>query len=190
MLEQFDYLIPGLSKFELGFLVYFFLLFILWIWKVEANPSNNKGGSFFGRSPEYQMAVNKKRFVEEVVRWSLNHVKYEGIQNNKKKTVNLEISYYKHKKVYGIYSSYGNKIKVYVNAHNKIEEVVDTSIHEFVHWCQFRLDPRNFQSRYKKLMDVYSYEKHPMEIEARTIAAKHVKQCIAYLHSKGFIVKK
>jgi len=187
---EFDHWISQLSKFELGLLIYFFILLIIWCWKSDNQSGDKKRISLFQSTPEFEMAVDKKRFIHEVIQWGLTNMQYEGIKKGKKRNVNLEISYYKHKKFYGIYCSYNNKIRVYVNAHNNINELIDSALHELCHHYQYCTDPRNFQIRYKKLLDEYTYEKHPMEIEARKIAAAYVKPCFEYLVENGFLKSK
>jgi hypothetical protein len=187
MLEQIDQWISGLSKFELWLLIYFYFLLLIWLWKSDSKLDNKKSGFFFRRSPQYQMAVDKKKFIQEVIRWGLTNMSYEGIEKMKNRSVNLEVSYYKHKKHYGTYYSFNKKIKVYVNTHSKIDELIDSSLHELCHHFQFCTDPKNFETRYKRLLDEYTYEKHPMEIEARSIASKYVKPCFNYLVENGFL---
>jgi hypothetical protein len=189
MLEQINHWISGLDRFELGLLIYFLGLGILWVLLSDNKANGKKFKSFLWVRPNYLMAVNKKKFVQEVVRWGLTYMKYDGAGKIKNKKVNLEVSYYNHKKKYGVYYSYSNKIKVYVNAHHKIHDVIDTSLHEVVHYLQYCSDPKNFDNKYKSLLDKCTYEKHPMEIEARVIAANHVKPCLNYLIESGYLKK-
>jgi hypothetical protein len=65
--------------------------------------------------------------------------------------------------------------------------MIDTTLHEIVHHFQYCSDPRNFEKKYKTMLDQCSYEKHPMEIEARKIASKHVKPCFNYLIESGYL---
>jgi hypothetical protein len=227
MLEKIDQWIMqwimGLSKFEVGLLIYFYILTFLWVWtsdeeKKPSEPdttgvSNPEQGttrvpnpgpdsslpigpdptikpfrpSIFTPPKNYQLAVNKKRFIVEVIRWGLSNIPYEGLTTRRTKNVNVEISYYKHKKNNGVYSSSEKKIKVYVNTHSKIDELIDSSIHELCHHFQYCADPRNFQSRYKRLLYLHQYRNHPMEIEARNMAAKYVNPCFKYLVEKGYL---
>lgn len=187
MLELIDHWISELSKFEIGLMIYFCILLIIWIWKSDSKYSDSKRKSFFCRTPDYQMVVDKKRFIREVIRWGLINIPYEGMHKIKKRKVYLEISYYKHKKHYGVYCSFNNKIKVYVNNHSKVDELIDSSLHELCHHFQYCTDPKNFQTRYKRLLNEFTYEKHPMEIEARKLAAQYVKPCFQYLVNNGYL---
>ena len=215
MLEQIDNWIMGLSKFELGLLIYFYILLLLWVGTSDAKKKTAQHGNSGESNPKpdnslstvtdekyvpykpsiftpqnyYQLRVNKKRFVIEVIRWGMRNIPYEGLTNKRKRSVHLEISYYQHKKNHGVYCSSDNKIKVYVNTHSKIDELIDSSIHELCHHLQYCADPRNYQTRYKRLLDEYTYAKHPMEIEARNMAAKYVNPCFKYLVEKGYLKK-
>jgi hypothetical protein len=214
MLDQIDHWISQLSKFELGLLIYFYILFLIWVWASDEKEKPSKPDTTGVSNPEpetslpilpdeklvpykpsiftpqkyYQITVNKKRFVLEVIRWGLRNIPYEGLTQRRRRAVNLEVSYYKHKKNNGVYCSSQNKIKVYVNTHSKISQLIDSSIHELCHHFQYCADPRNYQTRYNRLME-YTYAKHPMEIEARNMAAKYVNPCFEYLVQKGYLKK-
>lgn len=214
MLEQIDNWIMGLSKFELGLLIYFYILFAIWVWKSDEKqkPSDLDAKdkpdpkpftsppvrpeekfelgkpSIFRPQKKYQLTVNKKRFVLEVIRWGLRNIPYDGI-GKKIKSVNFEISYYKHKKNYGVFYSSNKTIKVFVNNHNKIDEFIDTILHEVVHFFQYSADKRNFQTKYKLLLNQFTYVHHPMEIEARKIASQYVNPCFDYLIENGYLTK-
>jgi len=172
MFEHIFQWLSDLNEVEIGFVIFFFLILIF--------PWSKK-------KPSYTMAVDKKQFVGEIVKWGLTNIQHEGANKLKKKSVNLEVSYYRHKKTYGVYYSYQKKIKVYVNAHNKIDEMVDTSLHELIHHFQYCSDPKNFERNYKMLLHQHTYEKHPMEIEARSMASKHVKSCLKHLIENGYV---
>jgi hypothetical protein len=177
-----------LDKVEKGFVIYFFILFLIWLLKIEwpkIEDTNRKASKIY---PHYKLRVNKKRFVIEVVKWALMNLEYKGVVL-KKWNVDVEISYYNHKKVHGLFYSGINKIKIFVNNHKKIEDLVDSCIHEVVHYLQFCHDPKNYSKNYKLLLDKLSYQKHPMELEARSIAASYTKSCMKYLIEKGFLTK-
>jgi hypothetical protein len=175
MFEHIFHWFLNLNEVEIGFVIFFFL-FLIFSWSKK--------------TPTYTMTVDKKQFVGEIVKWGLKNIQHEGANKLKKKSVNLEISYYPHKKRYGVYCSYQNKIKVYVNAHKEIDEMIDSSLHELVHHFQYCADPKNFNKRYKLLLDQYSYDKHPMEKEACSIASIYVKSCLKHLINNGFVKQK
>ncbi len=189
MLEQIIHWIQGLSKYEFALLAFIYILFILWLFISSSKSDEKKRNSFFWQRSNYLLAVDKKRFIIEIARWGLTNIDHHGSNLVKNKSINLEVSYYHHKKKYGIYYANQKKIKVYVNAHNKIDDMIDTTLHEVVHHFQYCSDPKNFKKKYDTLLHQCTYEKHPMEIEARSVAAKHVKSCFNYLIQQGYVKK-
>jgi len=188
MLDYFFKWFNHLDTFEKGLCIYFGFLFLLWTWKIELPKIYKNGKKSFQFYPKYRMSVNKKKFVIEVVKWALMNLEYKGLIKHKW-NVDVEISYYDHKKVHGLFYSGINKIKIFVNNHKRVEDLVDSCIHEVVHYLQFSHDPKNYSKNYKLFLDKMTYQRHPMEIEARTIAASHTKNCMNYLIQKGFITK-
>jgi hypothetical protein len=61
-------------------------------------------------------------------------------------------------------------IHINLKAHKIFDDLIDTTIHEYIHHCQDG-------NRYQKLLDLYGNTKnHPMEIEARGMARKFKKE--------------
>lgn len=188
---MFDYvsnLIDNLNTVDKVFILYFSILFIIWLWTKSEGKLNKPVFPIFKPRPKYELAVNKKEFVSEVVKWGITNLSYEGVIQ-KRKRVEVQVSYYPHKKFRGTFSSFQNKIKVYVNNHPDIDELIDTSLHEVVHLLQYYADKKNFEKRYAKLLSEKTYEKHPMEIEAKQMAAAHTKACKYFLISHGMLRK-
>ena len=177
----------SLSGAEIVFLIYFGLLFITWLYKCRGIEQVRKRA--FPNYPqlEYGLAVNKKAFIKEVIRWGINNLSNHNSSCNAI-SVNFEVSYYKHKKHKGVFFSNQNKIRVYINNHSSIDDIIDTSLHEVVHLLQYNLDKKNFQKNYTKLLEEKTYSKHPMEIEARKLAAAHTRACKEFMITQGKIV--
>jgi len=169
---------------ERFFFFYFTILFIIWLVKVYHTSYWPKSLAYLNKEPKYELAVNKKAFVIEVVRWGLRNFSYEGAEQ-KRKSVNVQVSYYDHKKLHGDYYSSQNTIKIYVNNHQDIDQLIDTTLHEVIHAFQFFSDKQNFQKRYSRLLQEKTYAKHPMEIEARKLAAANTQACKEFLISQG-----
>jgi hypothetical protein len=74
----------------------------------------------------------------------------------------------------GYYDHDDNEIFLDSTYHLTIEELAKTLIEEYVHYIQNG-------TLYKKLADQYTYQNHPMEIEAKKIANKDYKRCVKYL---------
>jgi hypothetical protein len=189
-----------MTLFEKGLLLYFFILFILWLWVFNTrgdrkldkrhNLSNVKSErsnwvNIF-KSAKYLPSVNKKEFINAVVSWGIINLSYEGL-SEKRKSVDVEISYYRHKKMKGCFSSHFKKILVYVNNHESVDDLINTALHEVVHFFQYCSDKRNYEKNYYKLLKEKSYSYHPMEIEAVAIAAAYTNDCKKYLVEKGIL---
>jgi len=69
-------------------------------------------------------------------------------------------------------------IHVNIKAHEEVDELVDTIIHEYVHHSQDG-------ARYLELLELYqnggTKHQHPMEIEAKSIAKKFKNECLNYI---------
>lgn len=182
MLEQIAIWVEGLDTFERCFLVYFGMLFLIWLYCIDRDTKS--GIHLFNSKPQYEIATNKKQFIFEVVQWGLKNLSYKGV-DHLKKTANVEISYYPHKKLRGTFSSIQKKIKVYVNNHPDIDELIDTSLHEVMHLLQYYADKKNYDKRYTKLSYEHTWAKHPMEIEAVKMAATYTLCCKKYMIEQG-----
>lgn len=181
--------IDSLSTMEQLFTILVGGILLRWLYKSEGpTPSDILTALFKARS-QYKPTLSKKAFVTEVVRWGLGNISYEGA-TQKRKSVQVQVSYYQHKTLKGDYNSFANRIRVFVNAHDDLDELIDTALHEVVHFLQYCADKRNFQSRYTKLLQEKSYEKHPMEVEARKLAAAYLLACKNEFIAKGWITRK
>ena len=132
---------------------------------------------------QYNMICDYKTLCHNIVLWGIDNVPpYKGVDKlnvmvldkNKNKMAN----YYPHKR----------KIEIYMNSHYTVNEIVNTLLHEITHYKQHQTKPRTILKDYKKLLDVYGYENHPMEKEANENAVKYTEPCLKYLVKKKFIV--
>jgi len=184
MSDQIIIWFNSMSNMERFFFFYFTILIIIWLVKIDHTSFWPKSFSSFNKEPKYELALNKKAFVIEVVRWGLRNISYEGVEQ-KRKSVNVQVSYYDHKKLHGVYYSSQNTIKIYVNNHQDIDQLIDSTLHEVIHAFQLFSDKQNFQKRYSRLLQEKTYAKHPMEIEARKLAAANTQACKEYLIAQG-----
>ena len=121
------------------------------------------------------------RLVEETIRYT-NNILYE------KKIANFPgytIHYYRHKKLAG---QFDGKVIVYLKSNPDIPVLVNTVLHEVMHYIQSRTDKQ--YKRYGEYTRSYGYRNNPLEIEARAFAEKHCESCLKYLESKQLIKKK
>lgn len=199
-----------MNSIEIGFVIYFSILIILWIWKVEMRFEKgsvlNILHRFFATSnlkisksdhiraintdhSYYHILTNRKKIIQEIIKWGFKNISYQSIDKLKKLDVNLDIRYYKHQKKWGCFSSLQNKITIYVYNMKSIERIVYVVLHELVHKYQFQSDPRNFNGKYNILLAQKNYDNHPMEIEANTISLNQLQNCIQFLLDKQYIKK-
>jgi hypothetical protein len=87
-----------------------------------------------------------------------------------------------------VYFPYQKEIKIYVKNHDSVHEIVDSLLHEVTHYKQYLRNPRGHAKHYQKLLGLYGYVNHPMEIEAVETAKKYSDDCIKYLVRNGNIV--
>jgi hypothetical protein len=130
-----------------------------------------------------RLNVSKSKFITQVIEWckqNLEHPKYH------KYYPVVEVLYYKSKKRNGVYLPSNLTIKIFVNNHQTIDELVDTCIHEYVHYLQMPFQTN--QVEYNKFNKTRGYLKNPYEIEARERAAFYTPKCIKELKRLGYIL--
>ncbi len=189
---MFDAVINSVNYFnaiDIFFILYFSILFILWLVKVVFVSKTGVQNAKQNIYQAYWLSGNKKRFIKEVISWGINNI---NIQSEQKRegAVNYEVSYYRHKTIKGVFFPIQNKIRIYVNNHINIIDLIDSSLHEVVHALQYCADKKGYQKKYTKLLEEHNYASHPMEVEARLLAERNLKPCIEYLYQKGFLVKR
>ena len=133
----------------------------------------NNGPYPFRKLKNYTLLVPKAKFINRVKEWckqNMEHPKYH------KYYPIVEVKYYKTKKVSGDYCSSNQIIRIFVNNHQTIDELIDTCIHEYVHYIQMPFQTN--QVEYNKFNKTRGNHKNPYEIEARERAAFYTPKCI------------
>jgi hypothetical protein len=155
------------------FIVYFLILGLLILWRALLH--------FFGEN-EYTPAVNKAALIRATVRWCACNL---GYPPGHRKLPGLEISYYKHKKFHGLFFSGNRKIRIYPNNHASAASLINTIIHEYIHY----LEVTNVQNQqlYNQYTLQSGYEKNPFEISARKKADEFTPACIQDLVKEGML---
>jgi Zn-dependent peptidase ImmA (M78 family) len=97
----------------------------------------------------------------------------------RKKMPLLELSDMKTEKA-GEYNYYSNTITIYINNNSSQQEIIDTMIHEYVHY--YLLTSEAKYNLYQKQLEQYGYENHPQEIWCNTLADKLTK---LYIEKEG-----
>jgi hypothetical protein len=120
------------------------------------------------------------QLVEETIRYT-NNILYEKKITHFPRFI---IHYYRHKKYAG---QFDGKVIVYLKSNPDIPVLVNTVLHEVMHYIQSKTD-KQFKL-YGQYTRSYGYRNNPLEIEARAFAEKHCKPCLKYLESKQLIKK-
>ena len=75
------------------------------------------------------------------------------------------------KTTFGWYDHEDNIIGINYTMHKTLGDLIQTIIHEYVHSMQ------PVATKYEKLLKVYGYEQHPLEVEARYLAYHNHYNC-------------
>jgi len=114
--------------------------------------------------------------LREVVKYATQYC--TDTFGTRKKQVPFSVSITKQRSgepAHGQYCPYDNKLFIYHNNCPTVKLVIQTVIHEYTHYMQ------PVKTKYHKLMDIYGYDKHPMEIEAREMEQEYYKDCWNYI---------
>ena len=131
----------------------------------------------------YNIKVTKAKFVNEVLNWCMNNMDYP---TGHKYYPHVKICYYKTKRNrFGDYTSNARLIRIFINNHSSVEELIDTIIHEYTHYLDmpFQKD----QKEYNRYLKQKGYYDNPFEINARESANKYTSICLKAIKRKGLI---
>ena len=134
------------NAIDVFFILYFSILFILWLVKVVFVSKTGVQNASQSIYQAYWLSGNKKRFIKEVISWGINNI---NIQSEQKRegAVNYEVSYYRHKTIKGVFFPIQNIIRIYVNNHINVIDLIDSSLHEVVHALQYCADKKGYQKK-------------------------------------------
>jgi hypothetical protein len=154
---------------------------ILILYIIELHfESNNEINS---KRKYYNINATKARFVNEVLRWCMKNMDYPS---GHKYYPQVKICYYKTKHSrFGDYTSNIRLIRIFINNHTSVEELVDTIIHEYTHYLQ--MPTQQDQKEYNRYLKQKGYYKNPFEINARETANKYTSICMKEMKRKGLI---
>lgn len=125
--------------------------------------------------------MRKGLIVEKTYEWCVNKF---GSPLKSGIVPDLEINKnYRFKEAQGEYSE--RLITIYAHNCKSVSALIRVVIHEYTHFIQ--MPKINDMSKYHKLSNNFSYETHPMEIEAYESELKHYRTCYAYLKRNGVI---
>ena len=116
------------------------------------------------------LKYKRKSTIESIIYSSVHWcVKQWGVNNSKSTLLNINIDWDPYENN-GEYDFKHNEICIFPKAHKNLRDLVDTVIHEYTHHLQK-------ESTYWKLYKKYTYDDHPYEVEANSVAKKYRKEC-------------
>lgn len=124
--------------------------------------------------------IPKTKFINMINDWGYTNIK----SNNPKPSIS--VSYYKNKKVSGVYYSSNNSITVFVNNSPQLIDIVNVVLHEYTHSTQ---RTKGFDKLYNQYTEDKGYWDNPFEIECREISKQYQYQCLQDLITKNHILK-
>lgn len=120
----------------------------------------------------------RKKDIEQLIftvaNWCMMNVP------SKKKLPKLWIDWKRQNRCYGEYDYTENEITVYPLIHSEVKDIIDTTIHEWVHFLQDTEELIDSIERYK----FYKSANHK-EIEAILLAKKYTKKCLKDIYRNG-----
>jgi len=132
----------------------------------------------------YSVNCDYNTLCANIVNWGVGNIPPIKSYNKLK----VKVSSYEHKKTMALFFPAQKEIKIYIKNHDTVQEIVDTLLHEVTHYKQHLRNPRGNTKEYTKLMGLYGYLNHPMEIEAVNTAKSYMGDCLKYLERNGHIV--
>ena len=131
----------------------------------------------------YNIKVTKAKFVNEVLNWCMNNMDYPI---GHKYYPQVKICYYKTKRSrFGDYTSNIRLIRIFINNHTSVEELINTVIHEYTHYLD--MPSQQDQKEYNRYLKQKGYYDNPFEINARETADKYTSICLKAMKRKGLI---
>ena len=168
-----------LSSFWFWWTVYMSVILILYIIELHFESNNE----IKHKKNYYNINGTKANFVDEVLKWCMNNMDYP---TGHKYYPQVKICYYKTKRNrFGDYTSNTRLIRIFINNHISVEELIDTIIHEYTHYLQ--MPTQKEQIEYNRYLKQKGYYKNPFEINARETADKYTSICMKEMKRKGFV---
>lgn len=123
----------------------------------------------------------KKKVTNLTIKWCRD---FFGV--NERKRTKLKVSFsdksrkVKNAVIFGNYCFWRNRITIYLNHCETLEDVISTVIHEYTHYLQSRTIYMDYQEN-------YYYSTNPYEREAKRNEEKYTKTCLKDI--KHLIIK-
>jgi hypothetical protein len=128
----------------------------------------------------YELNCSKIEFIRAIISWCR-----VNLDENKARTINLDLKYIDHKTLSGEYRYYTKTIVIYWGSNRSLESICKTCIHEFSH--AQNITCKNHQAEYDKLTKQRGYDQNPHEILARKISESSKSQCLTDLYKLNYL---
>lgn len=103
--------------------------------------------------------------VFDVANWCMHNLPSD------EKLPKVWVDWKRQKRCYGEYDYTDNKIMVYPLIHERVEDIIDTTIHEWIHFLQDNNEIIEKEEKYK-----FYKSANPIELEAVELAKKYTKR--------------
>jgi hypothetical protein len=130
--------------------------------------------------PIQDLKIPKSELVGLVIEWC-----HGNLREGRKPLPRVVVDYHRSKKYMGLYRSEEKEVVVYVNNHHTINDLIDTTIHEYQHHLQ---RDRSFQRQYNKFQDTLGYDLNPYEEECRKVSKENTLRCLYDLRRHHLIL--
>jgi hypothetical protein len=119
------------------------------------------------------LKIPRRKFVLLVLKWCTANLGTNSYPYN------LKIYYHRHLKWGGRYQHWNQQIVIYVYDDLLLEDLVETTVHEYAHHLQF--SNKNAEQDYNKFFKEKGYWNNPYEIHARRQASKYKDSCFEWV---------
>lgn len=129
---------------------------------------------------EWISNVGYRELIQETI-WFTNDLLYD---KKIKHFPRFKISYYHHKKFFGVYNDC--IITIYVKNATDAASIVGITLHEVCHYIQHQSNMKEY-SKYEYYSLKFGYDENPLEKECREFADKWTQPCLKHLLNKNVV---
>lgn len=124
--------------------------------------------------------VGYSKLVHETILFTNDILYQKGIKH----FPSFKISYYPHKKFFGVYND--SNIIIYVKNATDAVSIVRITLHEVCHYIQHQSNMKEY-SKYEYYSLKFGYDENPLEKECREFADKWTQPCLKHLLNKNVV---
>ncbi len=162
------------------FVILCIFTFLCLYYLFDAIITSLSGSSSVFFPAKWKRKVPNTRLVAEAIQFT----GFFLVEKKIKTYPTFKIYYYRHKRFGGVFNG---KVIIYLGSNPEIPDLIDTCLHEVMHYVQSKTDKR--YKEYDSFTKTMGYRDNPFEVEARAFASKYRDSCLEYLASKQIIEK-